>query len=242
MKEIDSALAAANKPPQRTSLTKANKLYTNNDSLESSFMNALVYDYKASLDNSAPIKKSKKIPGVEDREESEESSRHSLMKTLTLSKSSFSSMTSIKEKQSFIESTFSPEQERKSTGASKIFEKTLSFNASTINPTSSVDNQISSKKDTNQRGSKTAKTSFKNLTPIEQLELWGKTSYCLPRPRKIILSADYRRSVERLYKSARKTKEQSPTRFATVHDKLKLDEQHLFQLTQRLAKSILFLK
>ena len=258
-------------------LPKDSNLYTN-DSLDSSFLNKLVYDYKSNLDTVSNNKsthlieegrtsrKSNKSLKIEENEnlgpneDENHSKRKSLMKVLTFSKSS--SMTSMKERASFLESSnpTTPNDDQakkddakstKSGSQSPLFDKTQSYVTSIRMKTSENLSDIefdNSKRRVQLKPSNFRKFQSKKRPEIkyQQFKPASKidekvNSAEKAKPKKALRNEDYNRSIARLAKSARKTQELSPTRFTTVHDNLNLDSQKLFELTKRLSKSKFFI-
>ena len=267
----DNQIKSRNSSSNVGGLPKNSNLYTN-DSLDSSFLNKLVYDYKAnldtvsnktakqSIDEGRVSRKSSKSLKMEEKEndrtsgDENENKRKSLMKVLTLSKSS--SMTSLKERASFLESSNptppSDSQTKKSDikstrsgSQSPLFDQARSYATSirikTSENLSDIDQDDSKsgrKKSNNYRAFKSKQRPEIKRKQIKSRSNVHENTYAdNPKPKKVISNEDYYRSIMRLSKSGRKTQEQSPTRFKTVHDNLILDSNKILELTKRLSKS-----
>jgi len=268
------------KPKSRSSssrpggLPKDSNLYTN-DSLDSSFLNKLVYDYKSNLDTIAnsksphPIeesgrasRKSNKSFRIEETdrqtEDENQKQRKTLMNVLTMSKSS--SMTSLKERASFLESSNPTPQnenqlkkdEDKSGHQSAQFDKAQSYatsirlksseNLSYIDSDETDDDQPKKKSQfRNYQLRKRPEVKYKQFKPTIKIRDKNNNVSEKTPLRKAIANEDYYRSIARLNQSAKKTQEKSPTRFTTVHDNLKFDSEQIFELTKRLSKSNLLI-
>jgi hypothetical protein len=268
--ENDNQIKSRNSSSKARGIPKNLNLYTN-DSLDSSFLNKLVYDYKANLDTAKQSidegrisRKSSKSLKMEEKEnarssgDENENKRKSLMKVLTLSKSS--SMTSLKERASFLESSNptppSDSQTRKSDikstrsgSQSPLFGQAQSYATSVRIKTSE------NLSDIDQDDSKSGRKKLNNYKAFKQKQKpeikrkqikirsnINESTYAdNSKPKKVISNEDYYRSIMRLSKSGRKTQEQSPTRFKTVHDSLILDSNKILELTKRLSKSKIYL-
>ena len=182
------------------------------------------------------------------------------MNVLTMSKSS--SMTSLKERASFLESSNpTPQNENqlkkdedksnKSGHQSPLFDKAQSYatsirlksseNLSYIDSDETDDDQPKKKSQfRNYQLKKRPEVKYKQFKPSSKIR--DKNNFSEKTPlRKAIANEDYYRSIARLNQSAKKTQEKSPTRFTTVHDNLKFDSEQIFELTKRLCKSNLLI-